>query len=171
MNFQPQGRARPKRPTTDRRIRSCARDNARSAIRRDCALTEDIYAALDELACTVTAAFRRHPHINNVLTHLSGANWNNVEQAIRLIFDLGVSRRFVTALAANIIDLICADRGVTGRIVKPYFRKLLYATLPAPLAGLVLRHVAALYMEIAFEAPCPIFVLPAEMHRVRRRET
>ncbi len=31
--------------------------------------------SIDELAFRVLVAFRVHPHLSNVLTHISGANW------------------------------------------------------------------------------------------------
>ena len=75
--------------------------------------------AVGDLAFLVVAAFRRHPHINNVLTHISDANWERVEQALRAILDPLAASRDLSPLARNIVDLMCADRGVTGRILKP----------------------------------------------------
>ncbi len=40
---------------------------------------------------------------------------------------------------------MCAERGVTGRILKPYFRDLLNAALPDELAGRVTAHVSRLF--------------------------
>ena len=48
---------------------------------------DDREIAVGDLAFLVVAAFRRQPHINNVLTHISGANWQRVEQAQRAILD------------------------------------------------------------------------------------
>jgi hypothetical protein len=44
--------------------------------------------ALDDLVFFVAAVFRGHPHINNVLTHISGASWRRGEQSTQ-----GFSRR------------------------------------------------------------------------------
>ena len=76
---------------------------------------DDREIAVGDLAFLVVAAFRRHPHINNVLTHISGANWQRVEQAQRAILNPLTASRDLTPLARNILDLMCADRGVTGR--------------------------------------------------------
>jgi len=111
------------------------------------ALAPDLAIAVDDLAFVIVAAFRRHPHINNVLTHISGANWERVEQALRVILDPHARSRDITPLARNLVDLMCADRGVTGRILKPFFRALLVAVLsPRPAARLT-AHVTCLFLE------------------------
>ena len=101
--------------------------------------------AVGDLAFLVVAAFRRQPHISNVLTHISGANWGRVEQALRAILDPFTASRDLTPLARNIVDLMCADRGVTGRILKPYFRDLL-ARILSPHLALLTDHVS-LFLE------------------------
>ncbi len=108
--------------------------------------------SVGDLAFLVVAAFRRHPHINNVLTHISGANWQRVEQAQRAILDPLTASRDLTPLARNILDLMCADRGVTGRILKPYFRGLLARILSPHLAGLLTDHVSFLFLELELES-------------------
>jgi hypothetical protein len=90
------------------------------------------------------AAFRRHPHINSVLTHISGANWLRVEKALRAILDPLTAGSDLSPLARNIVDLMCADRGVTGRILKPYFRGFLSRILSPHLAVLLTDHVVTL---------------------------
>ena len=103
--------------------------------------------AVGDLVFLVVAAFRRHPHISNVLTHISGANWERVEQALRAILDPLAASRDLSPLARNIVDLMCADRGVTGRILKPYFRDLLAKILSPHLAALLTDHVSFLFLE------------------------
>jgi len=103
--------------------------------------------ALGDLAFLVVAGFRRHPHINNVLTHISGANWERVEQALRAILDPLTAGSELSPLARNIVDLMCADRGVTGRILKRYFRDLLAQILSPHLAALLTDHVTLLFLE------------------------
>ena len=44
-----------------------------------------------ELAFRVLVAFRVHPHLSNVLTHISGANWAKVERSLNSIFDLATT--------------------------------------------------------------------------------
>lgn len=102
---------------------------------------------IDDLVFIVVAAFRRHPHINNVMTHISGGSWDRVEQALRAILDPLARKRELTPLARNIIDLMCADRGVTGRILKPYFRDLLATVLPLPVAAHLTANVTCLFLE------------------------
>ncbi|RTL92998.1 MAG: hypothetical protein EKK31_33010 [Hyphomicrobiales bacterium] len=100
-----------------------------------------------ELVFFIVAAFRRHPHINNFLTHISGGSWSRIEQALQVIVDPDASGRDLSPLARNIIDLICADRGVTSRIVKPYYRKLLVRALGETVARRLISHVTCLFVE------------------------
>jgi hypothetical protein len=102
---------------------------------------------LDDLVFRVAAAFRGHPHINNVLTHISGANWNAVEGALRAILDPRTGSGDLSPLARNIVDLMCADRGVTGRIVKPFYRGLLTDLLGMATASRFIAHVTSLFLE------------------------
>src|ERR1019366_7580148 len=108
---------------------------------------DDREIAVGDLVFLVVAAFRRHPHISNVLTHISGANWERVEQALRAILDPLAASRELSPLARNIVDLMCADRGVTGRILKPYFRDFLGRILSPCLAALLTNHVSFLFLE------------------------
>jgi hypothetical protein len=102
---------------------------------------------IDARVFVVVAAFRRHPHINNVMTHISGGSWDRVEQALRAILDPLARTRDLSQLARNIVDLMCADRGVTGRILKPYFRDLLATVLPLPIAARLRANVTCLFLE------------------------
>src|SRR3569623_1224253 len=53
-----------------------------------------------DLAFRVFAAFRAHPHINNVLTHISQSNWPQVEEALNVILDPSGSEN-LSSLARN----------------------------------------------------------------------
>jgi hypothetical protein len=106
--------------------------------------------AVGDLAFLVVAALRRQPHISNVLTHISGANWQRVEQALCAILDPLTASGDLCPLARNIVDLMCADRGVTGRIMKPYFRDLLARILSPHLAALLTDQVSLLFLEFEF---------------------
>jgi hypothetical protein len=48
---------------------------------------------------------------------------------LRIILDPATQRRDLTPLARNMLDLMVAERGDTGRIFKPYFRALLVAAV------------------------------------------
>jgi hypothetical protein len=100
-----------------------------------------------DLVFHVAASFRGHPHINNVLTHISGANWAAVEEALCAILDPRTGSSGLSPLAWNIVDLMCADRGVTGRIFKPFYRDLLTALLGEEVASRVIAHVTSLFLE------------------------
>lgn len=121
--------------------------NAPSESSRRRATPRSSRMAVPELTFFIVAAFRRHPHINNVLTHISGGSWSRIEQALQVIVDPDASGCDLSPLARNIIDLICADRGVTGRIVKPYYRELLVRVLGETVARRLIAHVTCLFIE------------------------
>ncbi len=100
-----------------------------------------------KLAAVVVAHFRAHSHICNVMTHISGARWDKVEEAIGVILDPCAGKLQMTPLAENIVDLLCAERGVTGRIAKPYFEALLIRLLPADVAARTSARVASRHIE------------------------
>ena len=100
--------------------------------------------AVSELAAVIVSHFRAHGHICNVMTHISGAQWDRVEEAICVILDPTAGKLQLTSLAENIVDLLCAERGVTGRIVKPHFEGLLRQLLPTDVAARICTHVASL---------------------------
>jgi hypothetical protein len=110
---------------------------------------------IGELAFRVLAAFRVHPHLSNVLTHISGANWAKVERSLNSIFDLTRTSGSLSPLDQNIIDLMCADRGITGRIMKPYFHTDLHRVLEPNHAELLIRHVTAQFLEREWKAQQP----------------
>ncbi len=95
-------------------------------------------ASLDhlELAAHLAVAFRDHPHINNVMTHISSANWQRIEQALAELLDADRPSACLSRLSRNILQLICAERGVTGRILKPYVAALLDRIAPGETAWL-----------------------------------
>ncbi|WP_417417963.1 hypothetical protein [Hoeflea sp.] len=97
------------------------------------------------LVSALVAAFRAHSHINNVMTHVSGARWDEIERALHIILDIAAVPAGLSRLEANIVDLLCAERGVTGRIFKPYFETLLARLLPAVPAGHLQAHVLSLH--------------------------
>ncbi|MVA98689.1 hypothetical protein GN330_15695 [Nitratireductor sp. CAU 1489] len=99
------------------------------------------------MAGIATSAFRAHGHICNVMTHISGGHWDRVEDALRLILDPRAGRSDLTPLAENIVELLSADAGVTGRIVKPYFATLMARLLPADAAATLCAHLACLSVE------------------------
>ncbi len=101
-----------------------------------------------ELVETIVAALRYHPHVNNVLTHVSSGQWPRVDQALSVIFDRQTTAVDLSPLARNLVDLLCAERGVTGRILKPYFRHVLARLLPGEAGQSLWNHIAGLSLEI-----------------------
>ncbi len=106
-----------------------------------------------ELAFRIFAAFRAHPHISNVLTHISRSNWPQVERALNVI--LGPAGSELSPLAQNIVDLMCAERGITGKILKPYFHGALNRLVEPHRAERLIRHVEALFAETERKAKRP----------------
>ena len=91
---------------------------------------------LDVLASALVAAFR------------AGARWDDIERALHVILNSVAVPFGLSRLEANIIDLICAERGVTGRIFKPYFEMLLTRLLPPVQVAHLQAHILSLH-EVA----------------------
>ncbi|HEX3162088.1 MAG TPA: hypothetical protein VHQ92_05885 [Pseudolabrys sp.] len=117
-----------------------------------------------ELAFRIFAAFRAHPHINNVLTHIARANWAQAERSLNRILDLATPSDGLSLLEHNIIDLMCAERGITGKILKPYFHAALHRLLNPHHAELLIRHIDVLFLELEWKAqhPAPPPIVPSE---------
>lgn len=116
-------------------------------------LSKSVVVDLDRIVSACVSAFRDHSHLSNVLTHISCGNWGNVERAFRSILGFTVASRELSPLARNIVELLCADRGVTGRIMKPYFRDFLTSTLPPDQARRLGVHVTARFLELEMPKP------------------
>jgi hypothetical protein len=99
---------------------------------------------LDDLVEWLVAAFRGHPHVCNVMTHISGARWERIAQALRAILCPAAIRDDLSPLAQNIVELMWAERGVAGRILKPYLHEQFARILPGPVADHLLLHIAGL---------------------------
>lgn len=96
--------------------------------------------SLDQLVFIVAAGFRQHGHIGNVLTHICGRERATLEHALRSTFDPQAAGPDLPPLARNVVELLCANRGVTGRIARPFFHKMLNSLLgPGPAARLLKR--------------------------------
>ena len=108
-----------------------------------------------QLAFRILAAFRAHPHISTVLTHISRAKWTEVEHALNRILDPSTTTDGLSPLEENIIDLIVGERGVTGKILKPYFQAALHKIVGADHAQRLIRHVNALYLELEWKVQHP----------------
>lgn len=76
---------------------------------------------LGDLTFTLVALLRAEGHLCNVLTHISSGDWRAVEQSIAAILNSRASPKKLSNVARNILELICDDRGVTGRIMRPFF--------------------------------------------------
>jgi hypothetical protein len=108
----------------------------------------DAAGTTGRLAQHVANAFRRHPHLNNVLTHLCGSDRSRLDTALGAILDPAASPRTLSPLALNLLELLCAERGVTGRIMKPYFHELLATRLAPAEAAAVTERIDALAQRV-----------------------
>lgn len=108
-----------------------------------------------ELAFRIFAAFRAHAHINNVLTHISRAKWSEAEQSLNRILDLSTTSDGLSPLEENIIDLMVGERGITGKILKPYFLAVLHRIVEPNRAERLISHVTALYLELEWRVQRP----------------
>lgn len=108
----------------------------------------------EELVERLVAAFRWHPHVSNVLTHLCGSQWMRVEQALRVIVNPAFARGDLSPLALNIVELMWAERGVTGRILKPYLCEVLARNLARPAAYRLQLRIAGLCMAQEEDFAC-----------------
>lgn len=108
-----------------------------------------------ELSFCIFAAFRAHSHINNVLTHIARANWVQVERSLNHMLDPATAGDSLSPLEQNIIDLMCAERGVTGKILKPYFHAALHRLVEPHCAERLIRHIDMLFLELEWKAQQP----------------
>lgn len=108
-----------------------------------------------ELAFRICAAFRAHPHVSNVLTHISRAKWDEVERSIKSIIDPAMTGDDLSPLERNIVDLIVAERGITGRILKPYFHAVLYRLLDPSGRERLIRQIEFLFSDLEWKAVHP----------------
>jgi len=108
-----------------------------------------------ELAFRIFAAFRAHPHINNVLTHISSGKLAEVEKSLNRILDLSTTVDRLSPLEKNIIELMVGERGITGKILKPYFKAVLYGILKPDRGEALIRNINALYLELEWKVQHP----------------
>lgn len=109
-----------------------------------------------ELAFRISAALRAHPHINNVLTHISRAQWVEVERSLSRILDMSTTCDGFSSLEENIVDLMVGERGITGKILKPYFQAALHRLVEPSRAERMIRHINALHFELEWRVQHPL---------------
>ncbi len=132
----------------------------------------EVHAKLStaELAFRIFAAFRAHPHINNVLTHISHAKWVEVEKSLSRILDLSTTGDGLSPLEENILELMVGERGISGKILKPYFVTGLHRILGPSQAERLIRHVNALYLEFEWKVQRPPSPTPARTEALKESE-
>ena len=136
-----------------RRTKLRARPGPRTAKVSNATLRPKLSTA--ELAFRIYAAFRAHPHICNVLTHISRAKWSDVERSISSILDSATTSDDLSPLGKNILDLMVAERGITGKILKPYFHAVLHRVLDPLQSERLIRDIEALFRDLELKAQHP----------------
>ena len=121
-----------------------------------------------ELAFRIFAAFRAHPHINNVLTHISRAKSVEVENSLSRILDPSTTIDDLSPLEENIIELMVGERGITGKILKPYLQAVLRSILEPDGAERLIRKINALYLELEWKVQHPS---PAPLSNEQSKES
>src|SRR6185437_11237546 len=99
----------------------------------------------------LTSAFRNHPHINNVLTHISLGQWDRIEAALGNLLTAPIDTAPVSPLERNLLCLLWEEGGITGRVVKPFFLDICRTSLPPSLAARCVAGIDAL-SSLASEA-------------------
>jgi len=117
--------------------------------------------SLDELAFRIAVAFRQHGHIGNVLTHICGRDWAKLEQSLRCILDPGTVGPELSPLAHNIVELLCANRGVTGPIARFHFHRTLDAIFGPTAAARLAQQVERIFVRIGRAPRRSVAAVPA----------
>jgi hypothetical protein len=84
-------------------------------------LVKPAAVAVDDLSFALVALLRAEGHLCNVLTHISSGDWRAVEQAIVAILTPRTSSKKLSHVARNFLEFSYDNRGVTGRIMGPFF--------------------------------------------------
>lgn len=105
----------------------------------------------DDLADALVIELRNHSHFNNVLTHISDANWPRLEAAFGRLLD-PTSDMDITPLQKNLLALLCGGSGTTGRMLKPWFEDWLRWACGASEAESLIDHLSRLH-GVAAAAP------------------
>jgi hypothetical protein len=74
-----------------------------------------------DLAFTLVSLLRADGYLCNVLTHVSSDDWRAVERAINAILEPRTPPRRLSNIPRNLLELLCDDRGIAGRIMRPFF--------------------------------------------------
>ena len=77
--------------------------------------------AVDDLSFALVALLRADGHLCNALTRIVSGDWRAVEQTIVAMLSPRVSSKKLSNMASDILELACANRGKTGRIMGPFF--------------------------------------------------
>lgn len=101
-------------------------------------------------------ALRWHPHLGNVLTHISSRNWRRVEESFAIFFDPTADASALTPLSQNLLELICDNAGTTGRIMQPFLLSFLARYLNGEDAACIqerIRRLRTSLPDYAYRTP------------------
>ncbi|WP_108398996.1 hypothetical protein [Devosia submarina] len=82
-----------------------------------------------KLAGMLVVELRHHGHFNNVLTHIFAADWREAEAALARLLDLN-SESDLSNREADLVSLLCGERGVTGKLMRPWMAAQLRRFVP-----------------------------------------
>lgn len=115
------------------------------------------------------ASLRWHPHLGNVLTHISSRNWRRVEESFVILFDPTADAFTLTPLTQNILELVCDNAGTTGRIMRPFLLKSLARNLSGEDAARIEEWIQRLRASLPDYADAPPVVAPDRLGMTFRR--
>jgi hypothetical protein len=108
-------------------------------------------AAVDDLSFALVALLRGNGHLCNVLTHIASGDWRAVEQAIVAILSARTSSKKLSNVARNILELACDNRGITGRIMGPFFFDAVVRIVGKPAGKRLEKKIRHLRRRISLE--------------------
>ncbi len=100
----------------------------------------------------LSLAFRGHPHLSNVLTHVAAGRWDHLEAALIVLLAAPSDIVPLSPLERNLLDLLWIEGGITGRIMKPLFFEICRAALPPEAAERCIVGIRALSSRVSASA-------------------
>lgn len=84
---------------------------------------------LQDLAGMLIIELRHHGHFNNVLTHIFAADWRQAEASLARLLELD-NESDLSNCEADLVALLCGERGVTGKLMRPWMAVQLRRFVP-----------------------------------------
>ena len=104
--------------------------------------------AVDDLSFALVALLRADGH---VLTHIVSGDWRVVEQAIVAMLSPRASSKKLSNMASDILELACDNRGITGRIMGPFFFNAIVRIAGRPAGRRLVKKIRRLRRRMSLE--------------------